>query len=71
VLLSAGLIVAAASGLVAVARGRPYLTGQWTGTAGPEKGWDIGTVLLFDTGVYLVVLGTVLLIVFTLAEEER
>ena len=31
----------------------------------------ISTVLAFDIGVYLVVVGTALVVVFTLAEEER
>lgn len=62
-LMAAGLLAAGSSGLVAVFRGQPYLTGQWL--AGP-----LGTVLLFDIGVYLVVIGTVLLIVFELMEHS-
>lgn len=31
---------------------------------------DIGTPLVFDIGVYLVVLGVLLTLVFTLGEEE-
>ena len=49
---------------------RPFLTGLWYGTPIPGIG-KISTVLAFDIGVYLVVLGTALLIVFTLAEAEE
>lgn len=60
-LAAAGLLVAAGSGLAALAAGAPFLTGLW------KSGW--GTPVLFDLGVYLVVLGGVLLMVFPLMEE--
>lgn len=60
-LAAAGLLVAGASGLSALAAGAPFLTGLWS------NGW--GTPVLFDLGVYLVVLGGVLLMVFPLMEE--
>jgi multicomponent Na+:H+ antiporter subunit B len=61
VLTAAGLLLAGISGIVGMLFGEPFLTAQWI--AG-----GIGTVLLFDIGVYLVVIGSVLLIVFELAE---
>ncbi|MGE0361405.1 MAG: Na+/H+ antiporter subunit B [Vicinamibacterales bacterium] len=64
-LLGAGLLVALASGLPAVLRGRPFLTAQWL--LDPVA---IGTPGLFDVGVYLVVTGVVLMMVFNLAEES-
>jgi multicomponent Na+:H+ antiporter subunit B len=70
VLLGAGLSAAALSGVLAMFTGAPFLTGRWfrfTTPAGTE--WKLGTVMMFDAGVYLVVLGAVLLIVFSLAEE--
>lgn len=69
-LLGSGLMAALASGLPALFRARPFLTGQGWSLRLPLAGeWELSTVLLFDVGVYLVVLGTVLLIVFTLSEE--
>jgi multicomponent Na+:H+ antiporter subunit A len=61
--LSVGLAVAVASGLVGtVLAGAPFLTGQWT-TLG---GLKLGTPLLFDVGVFLVVVGFTLTIVLAL-----
>jgi len=66
-LLGVGLTAAVAAGLVAVLFGTPFLTGQWLiidlpGTAELK----LSTVLLFDVGVYLVVVGTVLTMLFAL-----
>ena len=61
-LLGLGLMVAAGSGLVAPLLGDPYLTGEWL-TA------KLGTPLLFDVGVYLVVVGAASMILFELGEE--
>jgi multicomponent Na+:H+ antiporter subunit B len=70
VLLGAGLLAALGSGIPALVAGQPYLTGRWAGVAVPLLGeMKLSTVLLFDVGVYLVVLGSVLLMVFTLSEE--
>ena len=60
-LIGGGLLVAGVSGLPAVAADLPYLTALWRGA--------LGTPLLFDVGVYLVVLGVVLLMLFTLSED--
>jgi multicomponent Na+:H+ antiporter subunit B len=51
-----------------VADALPYLTGVWSTTPVPLLG-ALGTPLLFDAGVYLVVLGIVLLMLFTLSED--
>jgi multicomponent Na+:H+ antiporter subunit B len=64
-LLGAGLLIALLSGLPAVLRGQPFLTAVWT--AGPLA---VGTPALFDVGVFLVVTGVVLMMVFSLAEES-
>lgn len=66
--VAAGLLVAVASGLPGVLLGRPPLTGWWV-TLPVPGGAKVGTPLLFDVAVYLVVLGAVLTIVFTLMEE--
>ena len=64
-LLGAGLLVALASGVPAILRAQPFLTAQWL--LDPVA---IGTPALFDVGVYLVVTGVVLMMVFNLAEES-
>ncbi|MFB3779711.1 MAG: Na+/H+ antiporter subunit B [Bryobacteraceae bacterium] len=69
-LLGAGLLASLGSGVPALLAGRPFLSGSWARLTMPFGGEiEVGTVLLFDVGVYLVVLGSVLLMVFTLSEE--
>jgi multicomponent Na+:H+ antiporter subunit A len=64
-LLGAGLLIALVSGLPAVLRGQPFLTAWWA--SGPVA---VGTPALFDAGVFLVVLGVALMMIFSLAEES-
>ena len=64
-LLGAGLLIALVSGLPAVLRGQPFLTALWA--SGPVA---LGTPALFDVGVFLVVAGVVLMMIFSLAEES-
>jgi multisubunit Na+/H+ antiporter MnhB subunit len=68
-LLGIGLLVALASGLVPWLSGGAFLTARWT-PLGPDR-WQllVGTPLLFDVGVCLVVIGVVLTITFDLAED--
>ncbi|MBI1992815.1 MAG: Na+/H+ antiporter subunit B [Deltaproteobacteria bacterium] len=69
-LIGAGLLIAVASGAAPLAAGLPFMTGQWWSPEVPALGkLQIGTPLLFDTGVYLVVLGVTLTIILSLAEE--
>lgn len=68
-LMGAGLALALISGLVGLAIGRPFMTALW-GTAEIPAVGKPGTPLLFDVGVYLVVLGVVMKIMFSLAAEE-
>ena len=63
-LLGAGLLLALASGLPAVLRGQPFLTAVW-----PPGPMALGTPVVFDIGVFLVVAGVVLMMIFSLAEE--
>lgn len=65
-----GLIVAVVSGFFGLPFGLPFLTGAWNLTEIPVIG-KLGTPLLFDLGVYLVVAGITLVIIFTLAESEE
>jgi multicomponent Na+:H+ antiporter subunit B len=67
-IIGVGLVTAAGSGLPAVLHGQPFLTGLWSPYRIPFLG-KLGTVFFFDLGVYLVVLGTTLLVLFTLEEE--
>ena len=64
-LLPIGLALALGSGLLSVALGLPFMTSRFVHWGGIE----LGLPTIFDTGVYLVVFGVVLLIVFSLAEE--
>jgi multicomponent Na+:H+ antiporter subunit B len=64
-LLGTGLLIALVSGLLAVLRGQPFLTASWI--AGPVA---LGTPVLFDVGVFLVVAGVVLMMTFSLAEQS-
>ncbi len=69
-LIGVGLSVALVSGLVALLNGQPFLTGQWVSWSVPGIGEiDVGTPLLFDVGVYIVVLGVNLTITLSLLEQ--
>jgi multicomponent Na+:H+ antiporter subunit B len=49
--------------------GLPFMTGLWYSAKIPVIG-KVGTPLVFDVGVYLLVVGIVLTIIFALAERE-
>lgn len=63
-----GLLMAAASGLFSLAMGVPFLTGFWTSPSLFGITVDISTVLFFDIGVYLVVVGSITAIALALEE---
>lgn len=67
-LIGVGLLVALTSGLIPLAFGEPLMTGMWLPFPLPVAG-TIGTPVTFDLGVYLLVLGVTLTIVFGLAED--
>lgn len=69
-LIAAGLLLALLSTWPSLLAGRAFMTGLWLDTNLPVIG-KVGTPLLFDTGVYLLVLGIALKIIFSLAEEDR
>lgn len=70
ILVGAGMLLALGSGLWALVLGQPFLTEQWLTVHAPGLGHiEIGTPVVFDIGVYLVVLGVTLMIVLSLAEE--
>ena len=69
VLIGLGLLASAFSGCLALLRGLPFATGIWGAKPMPGIG-KVSSVLLFDVGVYVVVLGTTLLIILTMASPE-
>jgi multicomponent Na+:H+ antiporter subunit B len=68
---AAGLALALLSGIPALLSGETFLTGTWWKLHFLTGGiLEIGTPLVFDVGVYLVVLGVLLTLVFSLGEER-
>jgi len=67
----AGLLLAALSGLFAIFKGVPLLTGIWGSFDLLGATVDISTVVTFDIGVYLVVLGSFASIALALEERDR
>jgi multicomponent Na+:H+ antiporter subunit B len=66
----AGLLASTFAGLISVFAGVPFMTGLWIyphlfGTEIP-----LSSVMVFDAGVYLVVVGAISSIVLTLEERE-
>jgi multicomponent Na+:H+ antiporter subunit B len=69
VFIGVGLLVAVASGAIGLIGGGAFLTGLWAELPLPGGAkLAVGTPLLFDVGVYLVVIGVVLTIVLSLME---
>ncbi len=69
-LIPIGLGVAVMSMFLPVFFGLPVMTGLWLNQPIPVIGM-IGSALFFDLGVYLVVIGTVLTILFTISLETH
>lgn len=67
-LIGLGLLTVLISGCLSLLSRQPFLTGLWSDLKIPVVG-KVGTPLLFDTGVYFVVIGVTLTIVFSLAED--
>lgn len=68
-LIPIGLGVAAFSVTLPMFFGLPPMTGLWLDSPLPFLG-AVGTSLFFDTGVYLVVVGVVLTMLFTISLTE-
>jgi multicomponent Na+:H+ antiporter subunit B len=62
--IGAGIALALVSGVPSLLLAQPYLTQQW-----PFQALALGTTLIFDVGVYLVVIGAVLSFLFYYVEE--
>lgn len=71
VLIAAGLLTALVSGVLSLLAGDPFLTSSWGSLRLPGfPTVDLGTPVLFDLGVYLLVIGVTLSIIFALEEAE-
>jgi multicomponent Na+:H+ antiporter subunit B len=69
-LIALGLVTALLSGVVSTILGRPFLTGLWGEVSVPNAGAiALGTPLIFDFGVYLVVFGVTQLMVHSLLDD--
>jgi multicomponent K+:H+ antiporter subunit A len=69
--IAAGLLSALGAGLVAWVMQEPFLTAQSVHVPLPLSGeLHLSTVLLFDLGVYLLVVGATLLILVALAHQS-
>ncbi len=66
-----GLFLGALAGLPSLIAGVPYLTGLWWTPHVGETELPIATPVLFDIGVYFVVVGAISAIGLTLEERER
>ncbi len=67
-LIASGLSLSLSSGILPLLSGQPFLTALWLPLPLPVLGY-VGTPLLFDLGVYLLVAGMALLIILSLMEE--
>lgn len=65
-----GLLLAALSGLVSLVFGVPFLTGLWVSPSLLGVTLDLSTVMVFDIGVYLVVVGSITSIALGLEDRE-
>lgn len=68
-LIPIGLALLFGAALLPLVTGLPPMTGLWFEQPVPVIGM-IGSALFFDIGVYLVVIGVVLTILFTIALDE-
>jgi len=60
--LATGLLLVFGSGLLGVLQNKPFLTAVWF------KNVPFGSPLIFDVGIYLVVVGSVLVVIYALEE---
>lgn len=69
-LIGIGLLLAFLSGLLPLLLNRPFFTSLWSGIEVPVIG-ELNNILTFDSGVYLVVVGVTLTIIFAMAEADE
>lgn len=68
-LIGSGLALAVFAGLVPALVNRPFLTGLWPEVELGRAEVTLGSPILFDVGVFLVVMGMTLTIILALEEE--
>ena len=68
VIIGTGVVMAMVSGLPGLFIDGSFLAHQWLHFS---NGFKIGTTMLYDLGVYLVVMGGMLALVFRLYEEDE
>lgn len=66
----AGLLLAALSGLISMIAGVPFMTGLWIYPSLFGVEVPLATVMSFDVGVYLVVVGAITSIALALEERD-
>jgi multicomponent Na+:H+ antiporter subunit B len=66
----AGMLCAIVAGLSSALAGDVFLSAEWLHWGEGDATFHVGTPLLFDIGVFLVVIGAVLTIVLALEEED-
>ncbi|MNU08682.1 Na(+)/H(+) antiporter subunit B [compost metagenome] len=66
----AGLLLATVSGLLSAIFGLPFMTGLWVYPEFFGVEVPLATVMSFDVGVYLVVVGAITSIALALEERE-
>jgi multicomponent Na+:H+ antiporter subunit B len=66
----AGLLMSTAAGLISIAAAVPFMTGLWIYPTILGLGVPLSSVMLFDIGVYFVVLGAITAIALALEERE-
>lgn len=70
ILATSGVGLSLVSGALAWFNGNPFLTGLWVDVPLlPNEAVKIGSPVLFDIGVYLIVVGATLTMLFAPAEE--
>ncbi len=67
-LMPVGLLLALLAGISPLLTNQPFMTGLWYPEKIPVISM-IGSALFFDIGVYLVVIGVTLTIIFTISES--
>jgi len=70
-IIAIGLALALGSGILSLFFQKDFMTSLWIEFHVPGLGHlHLGTPMFFDAGVYFVVIGVILTIVFTLSEES-
>ena len=66
-----GIGITLVTGLMALISDKPFLTGLWWSLAEDSDipGLAVGTPILFDIGVYAIVLGTIMTLILALEEN--